>query len=227
MHLLLVEDQHDFAEALTIKLTNAGHTVDVAHDGIAGEAKALSNTYDILIVDWMLPQQDGVTLIENVREAENQVPILMLTALTEVERRVKGLDAGADDYLTKPFAFDELFARLRALERRNNRSADQAMRLSVGPISIDRRSRKVFLDNDEFTLRPKEYELLELMAQRAGNVVSRTVISEAVWGSVMVTDDTINTTVSSLRRKLRDAQAKNHTASIETVRGVGYRLETS
>ena len=227
MHLLLVEDQQDFAEALAIRLTDAGYSVDVAHDGVAGEAKALSNTYDILLVDWMLPQQDGVTLIRNVREADVQVPILMLTALTDVEKRVEGLDAGADDYLTKPFAFDELFARLRALRRRTDRSGDQAMRLSVGPISIDRRSRKVFFDNEEFELRPKEYELLELMAQRAGNVVSRTVISEAIWGSLVVTDDTINTTISSLRRKLRDAQTNGEAASIETVRGVGYRLATS
>ena len=225
MHILLVEDQKDFAEALAARLELDGYTADLAHDGVTGEAKALANTYDVLVIDWMLPEQDGVTLIRNVRDAGVTAPIVMLTARTEVDNRVKGLDAGADDYLTKPFSFDELFARLRALHRRSQRSNDGALRLSAGPLSIDRRSRTVFFDGDPLQLRTKEYELLELMAQREGSVISRSVIAEAVWDSLVVTDDTINTTVSSLRRKLREAQSEKCTASVETVRGVGYRLE--
>ena len=117
MHILLVEDQKDFAKALAVRLELDGHTADFAHDGAAGEAKALANTYDVLVVDWMLPGQDGVTLIRNVRGAGVTTPILMLTVRAEAEDRAKGLDAGADDYLVKPFSFDELFARLRALHQ--------------------------------------------------------------------------------------------------------------
>jgi DNA-binding response OmpR family regulator len=228
MHLLLVEDQEDLARGLEIGLEEAGYSVDIAYDGMEGEMRALSTSYDLLLVDWMLPRQDGLTLIQHVRDAGVRCPILMLTALTDVEDRVKGLDAGADDYLTKPFAFDELFARLRALRRRENMQKQRpSMRLRSGPLTIDRRGRKVLWKGEELDVRPKEYELLELLLRRANEVITRTVIAESVWGSTFVTDDTINTTVSSVRRRLRDVDSEAAGIVIETVRGVGYRLTTA
>ncbi|NBB73310.1 MAG: response regulator [Bacteroidetes bacterium] len=228
MHLLLVEDQEDLARGLEIGLEEAGYSVDIAYDGMEGEMRALSTSYDLLLVDWMLPRQDGLTLIQHVRDAGVRCPILMLTALTDVEDRVKGLDAGADDYLTKPFAFDELFARLRALRRRENMQKQRpSMRLRSGPLTIDRRGRKVLWKGEELDVRPKEYELLELLLRRANGVITRTVIAESVWGSTFVTDDTINTTVSSVRRRLRDVDSEAAGIVIETVRGVGYRLTTA
>lgn len=228
MQLLLVEDQEDLARGLEIGLEEAGYSVDIAYDGVEGEMRALSTTYDLLIVDWMLPRQDGLTLIQHVRDAGVHCPILMLTALADVEDRVKGLDAGADDYLTKPFAFDELFARLRALSRRESMQKQRpSMRLRTGPLTVDRRGRKVFWKDEELDMRPKEYELLELLLRRANEAITRTVIAESVWGSTFVTDDTINTTVSSVRRQLRDVDSAAAGIKIETLRGVGYRLTTA
>ncbi len=228
MQLLLVEDQEALARGLEIGLEEAGYSVDIAYDGMEGEMRALSTSYDLLIVDWMLPRQDGVTLIQHVRDAGVRCPILMLTALSDVEDRVKGLDAGADDYLTKPFAFDELFARLRALRRRENMQKQRpSMRLRSGPLTVDRRGRKVLWKGEELDVRPKEYELLELLLRRANEAITRTVIAESVWGSTFVTDDTINTTVSSVRRQLRDVDSKTAGIEIETIRGVGYRLSTA
>jgi DNA-binding response OmpR family regulator len=226
MHLLLVEDKEPLVRGLEIGLEEAGYTVDVAYDGVEGEARALSTTYDVLIVDWMMPRQDGLTMIRRVREAGVYCPILMLTALTDVEDRVKGLDAGADDYLTKPFSFDELFARLRALQRRDHRQQRPSMRLDAGPLVVDRRARKAFWTQDELSLRPKEYDLLELFLRRANEAITRTVIAESVWGSTFVTDDTINTTVSGLRKKLQEIDCETAGISLQTLRGIGYRLAT-
>ncbi len=226
MHLLLVEDEENLVRGLEIGLEEAGYTVDVAYDGVEGEARALSSTYDLLMVDWMMPRQDGVTMIRRVREAGVQCPILMLTALTNVEDRVKGLDAGADDYLTKPFSFDELFARLRALRRRDQRQQRPSMRLEAGPLVVDRRARKAFWREDALNLRPKEYDLLELLLRRANEALTRTVIAETVWGSAFVTDDTINTTISGLRRKLSETDLDAVGIKLQTLRGIGYRLTT-
>ena len=226
MHLLLVEDEVSLVRGLEMGLEEAGYTVDVAYDGVEGEARALSTTYDLLVVDWMMPRQDGLTMVKRVREAGVHCPILMLTALTDVKDRVRGLDAGADDYLTKPFSFDELFARLRALRRRDQRQQRPSMRLEAGPLVVDRRARKAFWHDDPLNLRPKEYELLELLLRRANEALTRTVIAETVWGSTYVTDDTINTTISGLRRKLRDADLETVGIALQTLRGIGYRLTT-
>lgn len=226
MHLLLVEDEVSLVRGLEMGLEEAGYTVDVAYDGVEGEARALSATYDLLVVDWMMPRQDGLTMVKRVREAGVHCPILMLTALTDVKDRIRGLDAGADDYLTKPFSFDELFARLRALRRRDQRQQRPSMRLEAGPLVVDRRARKAFWHNDPLNLRPKEYELLELLLRRANEALTRTVIAETVWGSTYVTDDTINTTISGLRRKLRDADLETVGIALQTLRGIGYRLTT-
>lgn len=226
MRLLLVEDQEDFARGLEIALEEAGYTVDFAFDGIEGEMRALSTTYDLIVIDWMLPRQDGPTLVRHLRDAGVYCPILMLTALAGVEYRVEGLDAGADDYLTKPFAFDELFARLRALRRRDRSRQRPTMRLETGPLAVDRRGRKVYWNGNALDVRPKEYALMELLLRRANEAITRTVIAESVWGTTFITDDTINTTVSSVRQKLRAVDSEAVGIKIETLRGIGYRLAT-
>lgn len=226
MRLLLVEDQDALARGLEIVLEEAGYNVDLAFDGIEGETRALSATYDLIIVDWMLPRQDGPTLIRHLRDAGVYCPILMLTALSGVEHCVEGLDAGADDYLTKPFVFDELFARLRALRRRAHSRHLTVMRLETGPLVIDQRGRKVYWNGSVLDVRPKEYALLELLVRRANETIPRAVIAESVWESAFITDDTINTTISSVRRTLREVDSEAAGIKIETLRGIGYRLTT-
>lgn len=227
MWLLLIEDEKRLSASLKEGLEEEGYTVDVAEDGRTGEALALANAYDALIVDWRLPEQDGKTVIEHLRAAGRQVPILMLTALSDLDHRVAGLDAGADDYLPKPFKFEELLARLRALLRRPP-LATQEQVLRQGALELDTRRREAVLGDERLDLRPKEYALLEDLLRHPDEVLSRTVIAERVWGDPFyVTDNVIDVTISSLRQKLADAQrtAGNDAAlRIETIRGVGYRL---
>lgn len=223
MRLLLVEDDADLADVLETGLTEAGYQVDLATNGFQGEMYAMAKSYDLMVVDWMLPRQDGISLIQQLREAHIDTPILMLTALSSEEDCVTGLDAGADDYLTKPFSFSVLFARLRALERRSSAPLRPTFRLELGPLVIDRRGQTAYWNDQELDLRAKEFTLLELLARCANQTVSRTIMAESVWGSAFVTDDTINTTVSGLRKKLSALDADDPLA-IETHRGVGYRL---
>lgn len=231
MWLLLVEDEADLSDSLKTGLEEVGYTVDVAFDGVEGEILAKANKYDVIIVDWILPRQDGLTLIQRLRASNVATPVLILTALTEIESRVRGLDAGADDYLTKPFSFEELFARLRALIRRSKPfEGEQAPHIQIGSLQINLEQHTAYVAHSELDLRLKEYALLVLLARRAGTVVTRTIIAERVWGSALGTsDDVINMTVSSLRRKLTEANrsAMNGIINIETVRGVGYRLVIS
>jgi len=227
MWLLLIEDEERLAATLKSGLEEEGYVVDVAHDGIEGETLALDNAYDALIVDWRLPGRDGKTVIEHVREAGRVYPIIMLTALGDVEHKVSGLDAGADDYLAKPFKFEELLARLRALLRRPALSSiDPVLRL--GPLLVDTRRREATLSNIKLDLRPKEFGMLEDLAHHLDEVLSRTVLAERVWGDAFnVSDNVIDVTVSNLRHKLADAQPRSGsepTVQVETVRGVGYKL---
>lgn len=231
--LLLVEDEMTLAVPVMRGLEEEGYTVDLAQDGVAGEVQALSATYDVLIVDWRLPRKDGRTLVEQLRERGYTRPILMLTALRDVDHKVAGLDAGADDYLTKPFSFEELLARLRALLRRipsmTPLAADyQPVHLSAGSLEMDTARRQVRYNQVPLSLRAKEYQLLELLMRHRGEVLSRSVIAERVWGSVYdVTDNAIHVTVSGLRQKLSEASPDRETVTVETVRGVGYVLRTA
>ncbi|WP_456425585.1 response regulator transcription factor [Rhodocaloribacter sp.] len=229
MWLLLIEDEVRLADSLKAGLEEEGYLVDVAYNGVEGEALALANAYDALIVDWRLPDRDGKTVIVRLRAAGRQYPILMLTALGDLEHRVAGLDAGADDYLAKPFKFEELLARLRALLRRPPLVVQEQV-LRLGSLELDTRRRQAALDGAPMDLRPKEYALLEDLMRHPDEVLSRTVIAERVWGDPFyVTDNVIDVTISSLRQKLASAQAglKGQQAlRIETVRGVGYRLTT-
>lgn len=229
MWILLIEDEERLATSLKEGLEEEGYTVDVATDGVEGQTLAMANAYDALIVDWRLPERDGKTVIEHLRRAGQQVPVIMLTALGDTEHRVAGLDAGADDYLPKPFKFEELLARLRALLRRPPLAAQESM-LRLGALELDTRRREATIDGKPLDLRPKEYVLLEDLLRHPDEVLSRTVIAERVWSNPFyVTDNVIDVTVSSLRQKLAEAQpgaGDRQPLRIETVRGVGYRLVT-
>lgn len=230
--VLLIEDEARLADSVRRGLEEEGFTVDVARDAREGETKALANGYDAFVVDWRLPNGDGKTLVEALRKNERHEPVLMLTALGDVAHRVAGLEAGADDYLSKPFAFEELVARLRALLRRPPLQQQQRT-LRTGALAMDTSSRRVTLAGPRsealLNLRPKEYALLELLLRHAGAVLSRTIIAERIWGDALyVTDNALDVTVSGLRRTLADAGRETGAAEvpeIETVRGVGYRLE--
>jgi len=176
-------------------------------------------------VDWRLPKRDGRTLIESLRKDGLTVPIIMLTALEDVAHRIAGLDAGADDYLAKPFSFEELLARIRAVTRRPPLST-QDFTLILGPLLMNTERRTVSLDGTELTLRPKEFSFLEALLRNPEAVLSRSILAERVWGSAMyVSDNVIDVTVSSLRNKLRSAGGSR--LELETVRGIGYRVRSN
>jgi two-component system, OmpR family, copper resistance phosphate regulon response regulator CusR len=227
-HVLVIEDEKRLASLLKRGLEAEGYIIDVAYDGFEGELLAVENTYDAIIVDWRLPKQDGKSLIEHLRASGDRTPALMLTALDDIEHRVAGLDAGADDYLTKPFSFEELLARLRAILRRP-RDVERSTIYREGDLIMNRDRREVSWKGQALLLRPKEYALLELLLQSKDIVVSRTVIAEKVWGSIVyVTDNVIDVTVSSLRQKFRELDGdENSIPVLETLRGVGYRLRSS
>ncbi|WP_103019829.1 response regulator transcription factor [Salinibacter altiplanensis] len=233
--LLFVEDETGVAGPIKRGLEEEGYRVHWTTEGEEGLTEALAGSYDILIVDWRLPGMDGRTLIERLRSEENSTPVLMLTALQDVDHRVAGLDAGADDYLTKPFSFEELLARLRALARRADRASSspdtQMTHLKAGALTMDTARRAVRYGASALDLRPKAYRLLELLLRQKGTVVTRTTIAERVWGSPYdVTANAIDVTVSSLRQALAGADLTGEFLSqvaIETERGIGYRLTVS
>ena len=226
MYLLLVEDNDTNRRLIKMGLEQMGCTVDEAPDGIEGEKMALANSYDLLVIDWMMPRMDGLTLTQRLRAAGINTPILMLTAKSEVEDEVEGLQAGADDYISKPFSFQVLEARIRALGRRATMETEETQ-LQLGPLRLSRLERTASLNGEPLPLRAKEFALLDVLATRPGTLVTRMVIAEQVWGTHYVTDDVINTTVASLRRKVRAASKGSGLPPfrIETVRGAGYRLE--
>ncbi len=225
MWVLLIEDEIRLADLLRRGLEAEGFTVDIAYDGSEGEDMARVNAYDALLVDWRLPKRDGRTLIESLRKDGLTVPIIMLTALEDVAHRIAGLDAGADDYLAKPFSFEELLARIRAVTRRPPLST-QDFTLILGPLLMNTERRTVSLDGTELTLRPKEFSFLEALLRNPEAVLSRSILAERVWGSAMyVSDNVIDVTVSSLRNKLRSAGGSR--LELETVRGIGYRVRSN
>jgi two-component system OmpR family response regulator len=220
MRVLVIEDEVRMARLLKRALEEEGHTVDVAGDGPDGLWMATENTYAAIVLDVMLPGFDGFELCRRMREAGIWVPVLMLTARDEVGDRVRGLDAGADDYLVKPFSLLELAARLRALARRDDRR--RPVVLSEGDLQLDPASKRALRAGTELQLSPKEFSLLEFFLRHPGVVLTRSQIIEAVWdfaydGGSNVVDQYVN----YLRRKV-DTPFGRH--DIETVRGMGYRL---
>lgn len=229
LRLLFVEDEESLARPTARGLKEEGYSVTRCCEGRTGLKRALSEEFDVFVIDWRLPELDGRTLIERIRAAGIKTPVLMLTAMRDVDHRIAGLDAGADDYLTKPFVFEELLARLRALLRRpvsmRDQTARQRIHLEAGPLQVDTARRTVSLAGRDLNLRTKEYRLLELLLRRAGDVLTRTIIAETVWGSAFnVTDNAIDVTVSNLRTRLESERAGS-AVRIVTVRGVGYRLD--
>ncbi|MFB6272735.1 MAG: response regulator transcription factor, partial [Salinibacter sp.] len=207
--ILIVEDDEDLARTLE-KGVARDEDYRVHHAASGGEAleKARKRRYDLLIVDWMLPDMEGPEIIQDLRDDDYAAPILMLTVRDDVEDRVAGLESGADDYLTKPFSFDELRTRIRALLRRPTEwdALDEA---SVGTLQIDGSTREVEIGGTPLDLRKKEFDLLRLLAQRAPKVVSRSAITDRVWGRDAVSDNALDVTVSGLRKQMEEAQGED------------------
>ena len=221
MRVLLVEDDPTIAEFVEKGLREAGFAIDRAADGRSGLQKALAEPYDAAIVDVMLPQMDGLTVIDTLRAKGIRLPVLILSAKRSVDDRVRGLQAGGDDYLTKPFAFAELLARVQALIRRATGAAEPT-RLSVGDLSLDLLTRRVQRGSQSIDLRPREFALLEYLLRNAGRVVSKTSILSHVWGYNF---DPSTNVVDVLVSRLRDKIDKPFPAKlVHTVRGVGYVL---
>ena len=221
MRVLLVEDEPAAARMLAKGLREHAYAVDVAGDGEDASFRLLTADYDAVILDVMLPRRDGVSVAREARAAGLAVPILMLTARDAVEARIAGLDSGADDYLTKPFDFGELLARLRALIRRGMRPP-LPEQLAVGPLELDTRARQVQKSGHVIPLTTREYALLEFLARRAGQVVGRADIAEHVWDeSYDPVSNVIDVYIQRLRRKIDDP---NQASLIRTRRGEGYAL---
>ncbi|HHQ15152.1 MAG TPA: response regulator transcription factor, partial [Chromatiales bacterium] len=203
-------------------LRQAGHNVDHADNGKDGLFLATTEDYDALIIDRMLPGVDGLSIVRTLRASENDTPIIVLSALGQVDDRVKGLQAGGDDYLTKPFAFSELEARLDALTRRSRGGASAETELRVGPLEMDLLRREVRRDGQLIELQPRDFQLLEFLMRHAGQVVTRTMLLENVWDYHFDPQtNVIDVHISRLRAKID----KGHElALIQTVRGAGYKL---
>ena len=222
MRALIVEDDRAIAEFVGRGLREAGFAVDRAPDGETGLELALSEPYDVAIVDLMLPHRDGLSLIDELRRRGRTVPVLILSARRSVDDRVRGLQSGGDDYLTKPFAFAELLARVQALVRRATRSPEPTT-LTIGDLTLDLLSRKVTRGGTPIELRPREFALLEYLMRNPGKVVSKTMILSHVWDYTFDPQTNIvDVLVSRLREKIdRPFDRK----LVRTVRGVGYVLE--
>jgi two-component system OmpR family response regulator len=220
MRLLIIEDSKKLASFLKRALEEEGHIADLVFDGTQGLEQARALRYDAIIVDWMLPGTDGLSLVRELRGRGQGVRVLMLTARGEVLERIAGLDAGADDYLTKPFDLGELLARVRALTRR---SSDSAPVLQVGPLLLDKAERMVSVDGMPLVLTPREFTLLKFLMAEAGRVVSRTELLTNVW---KVAFDPGSNVIEAQIKNLRDKLGVR-ASLIETVRGVGYRLSTA
>ena len=223
MHILVVEDEQRLAYLLRRVLLEERHTVDLAHDGNTGLDLALSDTYDVVILDIMLPGIDGVEVCRQMRAERVMSPVLMLTARGSIEDRVTGLNVGADDYLTKPFAMEELLARINALLRRRDQRFDENPRLSVGDLTLDFVGHEANRDGRVIELTAKEFALLEYLMRHSGRVLTRTQIVDAVWRYDM---EALSNVVDIYIHYLRDKVDQGFSRPlIKTVRGVGYKIE--
>ncbi len=224
MHILIVEDDADNARFLADGLRQAGHVADRAADGIEGLYMAMENNFDAMVVDRMLPKLDGLSLIQALRASGNRTPVLILSALSQVEERVRGLQAGGDDYLTKPYAFSELLARLEAMRRRQDPSPlGEQTHLRFADLEMHLLTRKVTRAGRTIELQNREFRLLEFLLRRAGQVVTRTMLLEGVWDFHFDPQtNIIDAQISKLRTKIDKGFSG---ALIHTVRGAGYKLD--
>ena len=224
VRILLVEDDLKIAAFVAKGLREAGFAVDHAEDGVDGLHLALNEPYDAAVVDIMLPKLDGLSLIERVRRQGVNTPVIILSAKRSVDDRIRGLQTGGDDYLTKPFSFAELLARLQAILRRTSRTTEPT-RLQVQNLSMDLLTREVLREGEKIELQPREFSLLEYLMRSAGRVVSKTMILEHVWDySFDPQTNVVDVLVSRLRSKIdRNFEEK----MIHTIRGVGYVLKIS
>ena len=221
MRILIVEDESKTATYLKKGLSENGFVVDTASEGDSGLRLAESNEYDLIILDVMLPKEDGWTILSEIRRRGKQTPVLFLTARDSVQDRVKGLELGADDYLVKPFAFSELLARVRTILRRG--PTRQPETLQIADLEIDLLKHKATRSGKKLDLTPKEFALLSLLVRRSGEVISRTLIAEQVWDMNFDSDtNVVDVAVRRLRSKVDDPFERK---LIQTVRGVGYVIE--
>lgn len=222
MRILIVEDERKIARALGRALKNEKYAVDISHDGTDAYAMAGMIDYDLLILDRMIPgDYDGLSLTKKLREEGKKVPILLLTALGEIKDKTEGLDSGADDYLTKPFALDELLARVRALLRRPQTQAETI--LKIADLSLDLNAHEVLRNNQKIELTNKEFSLLEYLVRNAGRPVSKEQIIDHVWDyDADILPNNIEVYISYLREKV-DKPFKRKL--IKTVRGIGYKID--
>lgn len=223
MRILLIEDDGHTASFISKGIREEGHAVDQAGDGKQGLFLASTEPYDAVVLDRMLPGLDGLTLLRTLRGAGSRVPVLLLTALGDVEHRVEGLRAGAEDYLVKPFAFAELSARLESLMRRERGGSErQETRLVVGDLALELLAREARRGTTKIELQPREFRLLEYLMRHAGQVVTRTMLLEAVWDYHFDPQtNVIDVHISRLRQKIDHGFDK---PMLQTVRGAGYRL---
>ncbi len=221
MRILIIEDEKKIADFIKRGLKEEGYAADVAYDGENGRFLAKTNDYDLIVLDLMLPIVDGLTLCRQLRSQKLTAPILILTAKDSIKDKVTGLDSGADDYLTKPFAFEELLARIRALLRKKD--TQPSTRLKVSDLVLDLLTHKVARAGREIILTTKEFALLEYLMRNARSVVTRTMISEHVWDiNFDTTTNVIDVYVNYLRRKIDEGSKKK---LIHTIRGRGYVLK--
>ncbi len=222
MRLLVIEDEEDLVYALAKGLRKEGYAVDTATDGQEGWSLAQINSYDLVILDLNLPELDGLQILRYLRQKSSDVKVLILTARTEIDDRVKGLDLGADDYLIKPFHFKELKARIRALLRRKFISQESV--LYCGPLKIDTVKHEVWCNDTLLKLTRKEFAILKYLVFHAGNVVSQEELVEHIWDeTVNPFTNVVRVHINSLRRKLKES-VHNSDFFIETISGVGYRI---
>ena len=221
MKILLIEDDRETAGFIRERLQGQGHAVDQSDNGHTGLSLAGRNSYDVLVIDRMLPGVDGLSIVRTVRSAGIKAPVLMLTTLAGVDDRVEGLEAGADDYLVKPFAFSELMARINALARRPHlRDAETVLR--VGDLEMELVTRKVTRAGDVIELQPREFRLLEVLMRNKGRVLTRTMLLERVWSfHFEPRTSVVETHISRLRNKIDRPFGRE---TLQTIRGAGYRL---
>jgi DNA-binding response OmpR family regulator len=221
MRILIVEDDHRIASFVKRGLEEEGFVVETAADGDEGYARAVDGRYDAILLDLLLPQRDGLSVSRALRAHGISTPILMLTAKDTLQDKVSGLDSGADDYLTKPFSFEELVARVRALLRRS--PVMTSPRLAVADLTLDPATREVSRAGRRIALTPREYQLLDLLLRHAGQVLTRTILLNRIWGyDFEGSSNVLEAYIRLLRRKI---DAGHPTALIHTVRGVGYTLK--